>query len=248
MHTYKVVLAYDGTDFAGWQRQPTGGSVEQALQGAFVTKFNSDVQLTAASRTDAGVHALGQVVRCQAVASFDAQALQRAWNHALPGSILIRSCTSVSEEFHPRCNVRSKTYCYHFFTKQPLPFFVRYGWYCERRVDLDKLQQALNVFEGTHDFRAFCKERDVCGSTIRTVSSVGLEYFRRFGVYRIQVTGPGFMRHMVRRLVGAALFVATRQEFPVEYVREVLIAGSSNNTLPKAPAQGLLLYKIRYGG
>jgi len=245
---YKLIIAYDGTDFAGWQRQSEGGSIEQVVSSSFMRVFDAEVALSAASRTDAGVHALGQVVLCRTPIALKPEALRRAWNGALPQSVLIRSCALVSDEFHPRCNVQSKTYHYHFFTKQPLPFLARYGWYCERPVDLSKLEQVLAGFVGTHDFCAFCKARDVCGSTVRMINSITIEYFRRFSVYRISVTGPGFMRHMVRRLVGAAMFVATRSDMPIDYAQQVLLSGDPNNTLGKAPAHGLLLYKIRYGG
>ena len=248
MQRYKLIVAYDGTDFDGWQRQPAGGSIEQALEAAFRRAFVSPVSLVSASRTDAGVHALGQVVLCKTELQLDPERLQRAWNDILPKSILIRSCSIVSDSFHPRHHVRSKTYYYHFFTKQPFPFTARYGWHCDRTIDLERLQVVLSGFVGEHDFRAFCKVRDVHGSTVRMIHSINLEYFKRFGMYRIVVTGPGFMRHMVRRLVGAAMFVACRPNLSVDHAQKVLLSRDSNNTLGKAPAHGLLLYKIRYKG
>ena len=248
MHRYRLIIAYDGTDFAGWQRQPAGGSVEQELEAAFGRAFAADMQITAASRTDAGVHARGQVALCQTELQLDPERLRQAWNDALPTSILICSCDVASDCFHPRRNVQSKTYHYRFFTEQPLPFMARYGWYCKRTIDLEKLRVALNGFVGEHDFRAFCKAKDVQGSTVRSIHAITLEYVECFGWYQIAVTGPGFMRHMVRRLVGAAIFVASRPAVSVDHAQRVLLSGDPNNTLGRAPAHGLLLYTIRYKG
>ena len=246
LYRYKLVVSYDGTNYAGWQAQPDGNGIVQIMGASFGRAFGTDARLTGASRTDAGVHSLGQTVLLETPLELEPDVLMRVWNDALPPSVVIRLCTWADEGFHPRRNVISKTYWYHFFTERPLPFAVRYGWYCRRPIDLDTLQTVLDGFVGTHDFRALCKIRDVRGTTVRSISSIDLEFVEQFGAYRISVTGHSFMRHMVRRVVGAALAVATRQDMPAGYPIEVLRAGDPNNTLPKAPAHGLLLYKIRY--
>ncbi len=246
MPRYKLVLAYDGTDYVGWQRQPVGMSIEQELRAGFVRTFNQECRILGASRTDAGVHALGQVVLCQAALAIDADQLRYAWNCALPPALFIRSCEQ-DETFHPHADVQSKTYHYHIFTGRPLPFMARYGWYCARKIDLGKLQKALKQFVGTYDFRAFCAEGYHARGTVRTITDITLASITPGVHYRVSVTGPRFMRHMIRRIVGAAMCVATRLDMPIERIVDVRDAGDPNHALPKAPARGLLLHSIRYG-
>ncbi len=246
MNTYKIIIAYDGTDYAGWQVQPAVLSVSQQLQKTFYDVFKHPIKLVGSSRTDAGVHALGQVAIFKTSMNIESKALLHAWNNLLPADIIVRSILPVSSDFHPQANVAQKTYWYHVFNGiRPLPFIQRYGYYCRYSFDPEKLCQALHVFVGTHDFRSFCTGWDM-DDTVRTIDSISLHYIKRYKVYRIEVKGPGFLRYMIRRIVGACLEVASRRDLQIPLLHEVLAEKNPEQTLPKAPAKGLLLYKIKY--
>jgi tRNA pseudouridine38-40 synthase len=172
--------------------------------------------------------------------------LKWAWNNALPADIMIRSLELVDDGFNPFCNVMQKTYYYHFFLDRPLPFLQRYGCYFPYKVDKDLLREALQFFVGTHDFCSFRSSEDVRTNTVRTIDFIGLEYIKRYNVYRITVKGQKFLRHMIRRIVGASLAIASRPGACVSLLQKVMDKCDPGHTLPNAPPQGLLLYKIVY--
>lgn len=247
MKSYKLIIAYDGSNYFGWQAQDHKPSVAQVLNDTFNKVFNkTDMRVLGASRTDAHVHALGQVVRIKTDLAIAPDTLKFAWNNALPDDIMIRSLELVDDSFNPFCNVAQKTYYYHFFAKRPLPFVQRYGYFYPYKVDLKKLHEALQFFVGTHDFCSFRSSEDVRTDTVRTIDYIGLEYIRRYGVYRVVVKGQKFLRHMIRRIVGASLAVASRSGCSVETLRTIMELRNPKHTLPNAPGKGLMLYKIIY--
>ena len=247
MAVYKMVVAYDGTAYHGWQRQPEDISVVQVLENSFLRVFKQKISISGASRTDAGVHALGQVASFTLDMKIAPETLKFAWNNDLPHDVLIMSIAIAADNFNPRHAVVSKTYHYSFFTDRPLPFVQQYGWYFSRPVDLDVLQLALQKFVGTHDFRSFCTGYDM-HSTIRTIHSIHLEYDEKMHAHKIVVKGPGFLRYMIRRIVGAALAVASKDEFCCEDISIALAKKDPAQVLPNSPAKGLLLYEIEYEG
>lgn len=244
MKTYKITIAYDGTKYFGWQYQPEEITVTSVLQDYFKRIFSRDIKILASSRTDAGVHALGQVARFSVDLAISTQKMKWAWNNALPEDIIIRDLQEVEGSFHPLYNVVQKTYYYHFFLKKPLPFAAPYGWYFTKKIDLDKLRECLQIFVGTHDFRSYsCDEKE---NTVRTIDSIELRFVRRYGCYQIIVRGKGFLRHMIRRIVGASFLIASsKNRFPLE-LQQALVNVDSEQTLFTAPAHGLLLRKIKY--
>lgn len=245
MAVYKIVVAYDGTGYHGWQRQPDAKTVVQVLEESFKAVFKQKIYISGASRTDAGVHALGQVASFVLSIKIAPETLKFAWNNDLPHDILIQDVSIVSDTFNPRHGVVSKTYHYSFFTQRPMPFVQRYGWYFSRPIDFDVLQQALQTFVGTHDFRSFCTGYDM-NSTVRTIHSIDLEYDDVMKAHRIVVKGPGFLRYMIRRIVGACLAVASKDEFTCQDIVGALAKKDPTQTLPNSPAKGLLLQKIYY--
>ncbi|MFC1843061.1 tRNA pseudouridine(38-40) synthase TruA [Candidatus Dependentiae bacterium] len=248
MQRYKIIIAYDGTDYCGWQRQKCVPSVAQRLEDTFDIVFGKKISLMGVSRTDTGVHALGQVAAFRTDFDIKPEKMFQAWNNMLPPDIVIRKLDLLGNQaFNIHKDVELKTYYYHFFTQRPLPFVQRYGWFYRYPVDLEKLQKALNVFLGKHDFRSFCTgdERE---NTVRIIKTIYLEYFRRYNGYRIVVEGPKFLRYMIRRIVGAAIEVASRDNMSISYLQEVIDQKDSEQTLPNAPAKGLLLYKVAYKG
>lgn len=244
--TYKLIIAYDGSDYSGWQAQDHAPSVATALNHAFKTVFKHEMKVLGASRTDAGVHALGQIAHVKTDLAVSAEKLKWAWNNALPADIAIRSLEPVDDSFNPFCNVEQKIYYYHFFTERPLPFIQRYGYFYPFKIDFELLKTTLQIFVGTHDFASFRSSEDVRENTIRTIDVINLEYLPRYKAYRITVKGQKFLRHMIRRIVGASLHVATKGIYALPLLQKVMAACNPAHTFPNAPAQGLMLYKIRY--
>lgn len=245
MTSYKFIVAYNGTAYHGWQWQSNNITVVQILQDCFESVFKQKISISGASRTDAGVHALGQVATFSLAMQIAPETLKFAWNNALPADILIQDVSIAPENFNPRHKVLSKTYKYYFFTQRPLPLVQHCGWFFRRPIDLDLLEQALQIFVGEHDFRSFCTGYDM-KSTIRTIHSIHLEYDANMSAHIIVVKGPGFLRYMIRRIVGACLTVASRDGLSCLDVQIALAKKDPEQTLPNSPAKGLLLYEIKY--
>ena len=243
MNKYKLLVSYDGTRYVGWQEQKNQPSVCYALRKAFSKVFNKNITIVGASRTDAGVHAFGQVALCKTDLKIDPHTMHFAWNNTLPQDIHIRSVSLADSAFHPHHNIEKKVYYYHIFPRRPLPFFARFGLYYPMKLDPAYLQSALEMFIGTHDFKQFSTE-EVRTDTVRTVDDIQLEYLERFGVYRITVVGQKFLRHMIRRMVGAALALSTRDELDKDIIAQLLAGKACEYSLPSAPACGLMLKRI----
>lgn len=242
---YKIIIAYNGSNFCGWQVQKNGATISSTLEDTFKTVFGSSIKLVGASRTDAGVHALGQVAVFSTDKIIPKQNLLTAWNNALHEQITIQEIEQISSQFHPQYDVKQKTYWYHIFTKRPTPFFKPFGVYVDHEINIERLQQALQLFEGTHDFRSFCSNKDD-RCTIRTIDSISLEYHKEIDSYRITVKGKGFLHHMIRRIVGATLHIATYPQVSLNTIHHALAHPNAQQTLPNAPAQGLTLAHIAY--
>lgn len=245
MQSYKLIVAYDGTDYHGWQKQLKQVTVAEMLEHKFSKVFGQSIELSAASRTDAGVHALGQVATFYTSLNIDPDRMRSAWNGKLPADIVIQSIEQLHEPFHVQHMVVQKTYWYHVCLKRPLPFVARYGYWHRFPFTVEKLQEGLNCFVGTHDFRSFCTG-DEHTSTIRTVDAITIEQISQFDALRIVIKGPGFLRYMIRRMVGAALTVASQPSLSVEDILRILHEKNPEHKLPTAPARGLVLKKITY--
>lgn len=248
MQKFKMIVAYDGTDYFGWQIQPSDITIVSVLQKTFIRIFQKPITILGASRTDAGVHALGQVAQFYTDLPLDPHSIMVAWNRSLPRSIVIRSLEQVSEPFYSLRNVVQKTYYYHLFLKQPLPFVARFGWYSKiiDSVDWLKFEKALAIYKGEHDFASFCRVEEVGKSTVRRIDEIRLERCMRFGALRVVVKGPGFLRFQIRRMVGYALDVARRPAVPLDFLRDVMDQKNPQQNLIKADSSGLCLRKIVY--
>jgi tRNA pseudouridine38-40 synthase len=244
---YKLHIAYDGTEYHGWQyQQDIHPTIAGVLERSFTKTFFVPLSLVGASRTDKGVHAYDQVARCTTDLDMDPARMMELWNRVLPSSIVIREMTYTSEGFHPQHNVVAKTYWYHVFFERPLPFLARYGWHVGNpHLDSEKLRACLTMVQGTHDFRSFCTGNELV-DTIRTITNTSLTTLPKFHAYRIAIEGPSFLYRMVRRIVGSAVYVASHPQLSPEDFYKVFTAHNPEHSLPTAPAHGLLLRKIRY--
>lgn len=249
MSIYKLIVAYDGTDFHGWQEQAQDQTISSVLQKSFAHIFQHKISIVGASRTDSGVHALGQVAKIKTDLDLSPDILIKAWNNSLPKSILIRKLEKIDNSFHPQSNVLQKIYYYNLFTKRPLPFFARYGWYIRymQDLDLDKFYKNLKLYEGEHDFTSFCKiEKGEIKNTIRKIDSVDLEKFSKQGLIRITIKGKSFLRFQIRRMIGYALDVSRQDDLDINYLKDILLKPDKQQKLFKADACGLILSKIIY--
>lgn len=247
MKTYKMTVAYDGTDYYGWQIQPHAQTVSGTLQSTFTRVFKHPVTLLGASRTDTGVHALDQVVRVRTPLDVNPHELMRGWNKSLPRDITIRSMTLIDDDFNPCSNVHEKTYWYTLFLKPPLPFVARYGWFYPfiNEVDFTKLEAILKLYQGTHDFASFCKQEGD-RTTIRTINSISMKKISTWNSVHITIKGPSFLRFQIRRMLGYALDIAHQPTKSIDYIKAILDNPNPQQTLIKADGSGLCLRKVIY--
>jgi tRNA pseudouridine38-40 synthase len=246
VNRYKAIVAYDGTHYHGWQAQKDLPTIAQTMQDAFKQVFGVAITVAGVSRTDAGVHAHGQVVGIRIPFVIEPEALRRAWNGHLPATISIRSVERIANDVNIYDDVEQKTYIYQIFTERPLPVRARYGWHIKKPICRVKLEQALNIFVGTHNFKSFCSDDERGDDTVRTINTITVREHPRQQMIRIIIKGPTFLRYMIRRIVGAALAAATRDDISLDFVREILQAQNPRHMLPNAPAQGLTLWRITY--
>ena len=268
MTHWKLTLAYDGTHFHGWQVQPDLETVQGLLRRKLEQVVRGPVTLPQGSgRTDAGVHALGQVASFTLEAAIPAENLVRALNRALPASVRVLGAEEVTAEFHARHSAVGKTYEYRIFPRVSgfaasgleharervcPPFLAPYVWDCPWYVDLGRARQAAAQIVGEHDFTSFAAVDPELREGERAEARPGLktiyrsEWIKQDGLLVYRVEGSGFLHHMVRNLVGTFVDVA-RGRGEAEEIRAVLEARDRSAAGPTAPAQGLFLVGVEYG-
>ncbi len=242
--TIRLVLQYDGTEFCGWQRQEVGRSVQGVVEAALLPLCHRPTTLHGSGRTDAGVHALGQVAHFVTNRNLSALTFQRALNATLPPDIAIARSDEVTPGFHARFSARRKTYCYQFHQGVcESPFVRRYTHHVWRALDVDTMRRAARELVGTHDFRSFAAEMRDVADTVRTIYALRIRRTKN-GV-RIHATGNGFLMHMVRTIAGTLLKVGLGALDP-SGVRGILEARDRRRAPAALPAQGLFLWKVDY--
>jgi tRNA pseudouridine38-40 synthase len=245
MQTFKITLAYDGAGFVGWQRQAAGTSIQGLLEEALRALDERDVAIAGAGRTDAGVHALGQAASFTLARAIAPDVLVRALNARLPATVRVLSAARAPAGFHARFAARTKTYRYRLWNDEVLnPFERDYAWHVTGPLDLESMGVAAALFEGRHDFSAF----HAAGSATRTTERVVLSSrVARADVRLIvyEVSGNGFLRHMVRIIVGTLVEIGRGRRSP-EWLREVLASRDRARAGPTAPAAGLFLVSVDY--
>jgi tRNA pseudouridine38-40 synthase len=248
MRSFKVVLAYDGTGFVGWQRQASGTSIQGLLEDALRILDDRDVTVIGAGRTDAGVHALGQVAAFTLERAIDAGTLVRALNAHLPEQVRVLSAVQAPASFNPRHDARAKVYRYRIWNAPVLsPFERGYSWHILDPLDVAAMDEAARRLEGRHDFAAFQAAGSDVVTTERTVfSSLILRQAQDERMIHYEISGDGFLRHMVRAIAGTLVEIGRGRQ-PARWIDEVLASRDRAAAGRTAPAHGLFLVAVDYG-
>lgn len=248
MTNIKLTLAYDGTDFFGWQKTPMGPSIEGTLEQAIRQILQEPANLQAASRTDAGVHAQGQIVNFHTTKeNLALKKLCIGINALLPKTISVLNAEEMPAAFHPTLDCTGKEYHYDVcLGMAQLPQFRLYSWHCPYYLDLSQMRQAAQFFLGKHDFSAFCnvkKNEKYLDHTriIEKIETIELPENR----LRFRITGNHFLYKMVRNIVGTLVYVG-RGKLQVEEIPKILESVDRTQAGVTAPAHGLMLYKVLY--
>ena len=242
----KLIVAYDGAPFAGWQSQAHGNTVQDHLERAFHRVAGRAVRIHGAGRTDAGVHALAQCAHVDLADKFlPPDGWIKALNALLPPAIRALRCRYVSKDFHARLSAKGKVYHYRIWTAPILPpFEYRRAWHAAQPLDLKILKSAARHFVSTHDFAAFAANRGKPEpSTIRTINSVRVR--KKGPCVTIEFDGDGFLYKMVRLMVGA-LVKSALGKMRIEGITSRLHSGKAGSVRFAAPAEGLYLVRVRY--
>jgi tRNA pseudouridine38-40 synthase len=245
MRTLKLVIEYDGTDLVGWQRQQNGPSVQQHLEDALAAMVRSEVAVIGASRTDAGVHARGQVAHFHTDATIPVHGFHRGLNSLLPPAIAVVGAEEVGAQFHARFSARGKHYRYDVLARPDRSPLLRHrSWHRVRPLDLEAMRAAARHLVGRHDFSAFRAAGCGARSPVRRVTGVAVARPAPDRV-RIDVTGEAFLRNMVRIIAGTLVEVGEGRR-PPDDVADVLASGDRTRAGQTAPPQGLTLVEVYY--
>ena len=244
MRNIRLDICYDGTRYRGWQRLAgSGDTIQGKLETALSRILDEPIEISGSGRTDAGVHARGQVANFHCQNNMPCQELLAQLRRYLPEDIGIYSCKEVSARFHARLNAKEKTYCYRIWNSDtPCVFERRYVTLFQETLDLDAMRKAAKLLEGEHDFSAFCANAKMKKSTVRYIRS--LELTSVGNELRLTVTGNGFLQGMVRILTGTLLEVGTGKRAPGSM--EELFGAKRAEAGFMAPPQGLCLMEVYY--
>lgn len=249
MRTLKLTLSYDGAAYAGWQAQPAEKTVQETLEGAIIKVTGQRTRTIASGRTDAGVHALGQVVAFRTESDLPADVLQRALNAELPHDIAVLEAVEAADGFHPIRDAVRKRYRYVLHDGPVRDVFKRaYCWHYNRgRLDAEAMHRAAKILLGKHDFRSFQSSGAPRESTLRTVFDICVERGRGGSedCVTVEIEADGFLYNMVRAIVGTLVEVG-RGAQPESWPAEVLQAADRSAAGPTAPPQGLFLVRVDY--
>lgn len=244
MKRVKLVVAYDGTNYHGWQVQDNGITIEEVLNRTISELVQKDIKVIGASRTDAGVHACGNVAVFDTESRIPGDKFSFALNQRLPEDIRIQESCEVDADFHPRYADTVKTYEYNILNRRfELPTKRLYAAFCYYPMDIERMNQAAAYLVGEHDFKSFCSAGAQVQTTVRTIYAVNVT--KEDDMVHIRITGNGFLYNMVRIIAGTLMQVGTGLMEP-EQVKEILEARDRSKAGPTAVAKGLTLVEIRY--
>ena len=244
MRRIRIVVAYDGTNYCGWQIQPNGITIQGVLNDALTDLLGEKIEIMGASRTDAGVHALGNVAVFDTNTRIPGEKISYALNQRLPEDIRIQLSEEVEPDFHPRYCDSEKTYEYRILNRKfPVPTERLYSYFYHYKLDVDKMKEATSYLIGRHDFASFCGNPKMNKSTVRTVDSIRIQ--QKGDYLTLSFHGDGFLQHMVRIMTGTLLEVGFHRMQPNDVI--TILQGKKRSLAgPTAPAQGLCLIEVDY--
>lgn len=240
----KLVVAYDGTNYCGWQIQNNGITIEEVLNRELSSLLGEEIRVIGASRTDSGVHALGNVAVFDTESRIPPDKISFALNQRLPEDIRIVDSCQVADDFHPRyCNT-IKTYEYKIWNDRfPNPLVRRYSKFTYFNIDIDKMEEGAKYLIGEHDFKSFCSTKTQVESTVRTVTDI--TFSKADNMITMRISGTGFLYNMVRIIMGTLLQCGMGMIEPA-CVGDILVAADRSKAGPTEEAKGLTLVKIEY--
>jgi len=244
LHNKKLTIEYVGTNFAGWQVQPNGRTVQEEIHKALTRMYKKKVTVIGSGRTDSGVHALGQTANFRTDKYLAPDAVLKGLNSMLPDDIAILSVEDMPEDFHAQMSAVSKTYLYKIYASHiRSAHLAGRTWWVKDTLDYRQIRDYLKVFEGEHDFSSFCMQTSLRENNVRTVNST--KCYMDGDILCFEINGNGFLHNMVRIIAGTVV-EAVRKDLSIEYVRNALEAKDRNAAGPTAHAAGLYLKQVFY--
>ncbi len=239
-----MVVAYDGTNYCGWQVQPNGITIEEVLNRSLSNLLGEKIEVMGASRTDSGVHSLGNVAVFDTNTRMPADKIAFALNQRLPEDIVVQGSCEVPSDWHPRYQESTKTYEYRILNRTfRMPTRRLDTYFYHYPLDVEQMSEAASYLVGTHDFASFCAANAQVKSTVRTIYSCTAQ--KENDIITIRVTGNGFLYNMVRIIAGTLIEVGAGKCRPEE-IKDILAAENRDAAGPTAPAQGLTMMGIEY--
>jgi tRNA pseudouridine38-40 synthase len=245
MRTIKLTIEYDGTQYLGWQVQPKGSTLQGILEEKLSALTGEKIDLLGSGRTDAGVHALGQVAHFKTKSRLDVQTVQRALNSLLPSDMVIQRVEEVGEDFHARRSSKGKVYEYRILNRHLRSVFYRgYAWHIPQTLNIREMKKATRSLMGEHDFSSFQSVGSPKRTSVRKVTRA--EWKRgRDGLLHFEIEANGFLKQMVRAIVGTLVEVG-RRKITSEEFQKILDSRDRKKAGPTAPAHGLFLKEVKY--
>lgn len=241
----RLTIAYDGTGFYGWQRQPDKKTIQGVIEEKIGIMVGGAVSLIGSGRTDAGVHALNQIANFKVFSNITPYSFFMGLNSLLPDSILIKEARYMPATFHSRYDAKSKVYEYRIYTDRlKSPFLRHYAWHVSRPLDLESMGKCMEIIRGTHDFSVFCSDGDNKNDNVRTMVHAEIITHQPPWLYFV-FEADGFLRHMVRNIMGA-IIMAGLSELDVDYFKDILESTYRKKATIKAPPGGLYLMEVKY--
>jgi tRNA pseudouridine38-40 synthase len=244
MRNIVLTVAYDGTNYHGWQCQPNALTIQEVLNKAVGKILDHPVTIYGGGRTDSGVHAMGQVVNFSTERAIELRSLARGLNSLLPGDIRVKGAREEGPFFHARYSAKMKTYVYCILnTLYNSPFLERYAWHIHYTLNITAMDEAAKGIIGRHDFSAFKKKDEIYSNPVREILRAGVK--RKGDLIYFIIEGRGFLRYMVRNIVGTLVLVGS-EKMTSEDFTIILESKEREKAGPTAPARGLFLRKIKY--
>jgi len=240
-HNYKLTLKYIGTNYHGWQKQPGKRTIQQTIEDALFVFVKHPVKLIASGRTDAGVHALGQVANFKTRDYFDPEKIKKYLNATLPRDIAVVKSKEVPLSFNARFSARGKTYIYRVY-QEPDPFLAGFGWYLSKKIDLEKIQDAVNFLRPIKALKSMAKDGNYLREEI-DLRYLGFKYDGK--VLEFEVSASHFLRYMVRKIVAHLVHVGTGK-LELDKFKEIVLANDPSKGMFIAPPEGLFLKEVYY--